>query len=523
MVNFLRNAPIAIKVALAPLLAMGGLALVAALGMWSTGDLTGRLQGVTDVTLPRLESLSDLERRLGAVHAGINQSLAWTGAQYPSERVEQLDKRLLTELKALDQLLTEEQASTRWSSATQARFADLRKTFAKFRTASSDALDMKSTGLPTAAAFIGQLDEGFSLLAKQIREMNVAQRGATAGDVEAAADSARTKSWAMGVAGAVALLLAGAMSWLCARLIVVPLRNAQRLAAALAGGDLSESAQGRPQRDETGSVLAALTEVSRNLSGLVAGVRRTAEEISTASSEIASGNADLSVRTESTASALQQAASSIEQLSTALGHSTDNAREANRLAGEASRVAMEGGAVVADVVQTMDAINAQAKKISDIIGTIDGIAFQTNILALNAAVEAARAGEQGRGFAVVAGEVRTLAGRSAGAAKEIRSLIGSSVNQIDIGTGKVRLAGETMTRIVGAIGRVAHSVDDITRATAEQAEGIRQVNQSVAEMDRSTQQNAAMVEQASAATESLRHQAHNMVHMLGSFRTRVEA
>jgi methyl-accepting chemotaxis protein len=523
MLNFFRNASIAFKVSLAPLLAMAGLALVAVLGMWSTGDLTDRLQGVTSVTLPRLESLSDLERRLGAVHAGVNQSLAWTGAQYPAERIEQLDKRLLAELKALDQLLTEEQASTRWGSATQARFADLHKVFVQFSTASSDALDMKSTGLPTAAAFIGQLDEGFSQLAKQIREMNVAQRAATAGDIEAAADSARTKSWAMGLAGAVALMLAGAVSWFCARLIVLPLRNAQRLAAALASGDLSESIQGPLHRDETGSVLAALTEVSRNLSGLVAGIRRTAEEISTASSEIAIGNADLSVRTETTASALQQAASSIEQLSAALSNSTDNAREANRLAGEASSVAREGGAVVADVVQTMDAINAQAKKISDIIGTIDGIAFQTNILALNAAVEAARAGEQGRGFAVVASEVRTLAGRSAGAAKEIRALIGSSVNQIEIGTGKVRLAGQTMARIVDAIGQVALSVDDVTRATAEQAEGIRQVNQSVAEMDRSTQQNAAMVEQASAATESLRDQAHNMVQMLGSFRTQAEA
>jgi len=199
--------------------------------------------------------------------------------------------------------------------------------------------------------------------------------------------------------------------------------------------------------------------------------------------------------------------------------SADNAQAANALARDASNVAREGGALVQGVVQTMDQINSQAKKIGEIIGTIDGIAFQTNILALNAAVEAARAGEQGRGFSVVASEVRLLAQRSAESAREIRTLIGSSVEQIDAGVNKVQAAGHTMTKIVGAIEKVAGTVDGIARASSEQAAGIAQVNNAVSEMERATQQNAAMVEEATAATESLRHQSQRLVGLLGRFRT----
>jgi methyl-accepting chemotaxis protein len=259
--------------------------------------------------------------------------------------------------------------------------------------------------------------------------------------------------------------------------------------------------------------------VARNLTGLVTDIRSTAEQINVASGEIATGNADLSTRTEGTASALQQTAASVEQLTATIRSNADNARAANVLARDASTVAREGGAMVVDVVSTMNAINAQAKKIADIIGTIDAIAFQTNILALNAAVEAARAGEQGRGFAVVASEVRSLAQRSADSAREIRTLIGSSVEQIDAGASQVQAAGQTMTRIIGAIERVSSTVDDIARAAGEQATGIAQVNQTVAEMENSTQQNAAMVEEATAATDALNGQAQRLVQMLTRFRT----
>jgi methyl-accepting chemotaxis protein len=248
-------------------------------------------------------------------------------------------------------------------------------------------------------------------------------------------------------------------------------------------------------------------------------VRSAANEIETASSEIASGNADLSARTESAAASLEQTAAAIEQLSASVRNSAEQAQQVNQLAQQASQVAREGGAAVQDVVQTMGGISAQSRKIGEIVGVIDGIAFQTNILALNAAVEAARAGEQGRGFAVVAQEVRTLAGRSGAAAREIRELIARSVEQTDAGSVKVQVAGDTMGRVVDSIEKVSGMVDAITRASSEQAEGIAQVNQSVSEMDRSTQQNAAMVEEAMAATESLRGHARHMVGLLTKFRT----
>jgi methyl-accepting chemotaxis protein len=313
-------------------------------------------------------------------------------------------------------------------------------------------------------------------------------------------------------------VLAAGLSWTFMRAISRPLQEAAELAHHLAQGDLTYSV-GASSTDATGRMLTALGGVSRNLTTMVADIRSTADEIDTASGEIASGNSDLSSRTESTASSLQETAASIEELTATVRQSADNAQAANALARDASNVAREGGALVQGVVQTMDQINSQAKKIGEIIGTIDGIAFQTNILALNAAVEAARAGEQGRGFSVVASEVRLLAQRSAESAREIRTLIGSSVEQIDAGVNKVQAAGHTMTKIVGAIEKVAGTVDGIARASSEQAAGIAQVNNAVSEMERATQQNAAMVEEATAATESLRHQSQRLVGLLGRFRT----
>jgi methyl-accepting chemotaxis protein len=335
--------------------------------------------------------------------------------------------------------------------------------------------------------------------------------------LSAQADVVRRGALVAGVA-ALTLGLCVGLTWLLVRRITQPLGQAALLADALAQGDLTVR-HADASRDATGVVLGSLDQVARNLALLVADVRATADQINTASHEIASGNTDLSARTEGTASALQQAAASIEQLAGTIRSNADNARTANALAHDASAVAREGGTMVDEVVRTMDAINTQAKKIADIIGTIDGIAFQTNILALNAAVEAARAGEQGRGFAVVAAEVRSLAQRSSAAAREIRTLIGSSVEQIDAGATKVQAAGQTMGRIVGAIDKVSTTVDEISRAAAEQAAGIEQVNQTVNEMDRNTQQNAAMVEQASAATESLNDQAGRLVTLLTRFRT----
>jgi methyl-accepting chemotaxis protein len=270
---------------------------------------------------------------------------------------------------------------------------------------------------------------------------------------------------------------------------------------------------------EGASALRALQDLQSELRRTIGAIRTGADEVSTASTEIAMGNQDLSARTEQTASNLQQTASSLSQLTGNVRQSADAASQANQLASSAAQVARRGGEVVSQVVSTMDEINTSSKKIADIIGVIDGIAFQTNILALNAAVEAARAGEQGRGFAVVAGEVRSLAQRSAEAAKEIKSLIGTSVDKVETGSKLVQDAGSTMDEIVASVQRVTDIIGEISAAAMEQSQGIGNVNEAVTRLDQMTQQNAALVEESAAAAESLKEQAHKMTTVVATFQT----
>jgi methyl-accepting chemotaxis protein len=291
---------------------------------------------------------------------------------------------------------------------------------------------------------------------------------------------------------------------------------ASDVARRIAAGDLSVDVRVKP--GDTHSMLYALRSMRDGLATLVHGVRQGSESVATASGEIAQGNLDLSQRTERQASALQQTAASMEELGTTVKHTADSARQASQLAQAASTVATQGGEVVAEVVQTMHGIHASSRKIADIIGVVDGIAFQTNILALNAAVEAARAGEQGRGFAVVAAEVRTLAGRSANAAKEIKQLIQTSVEQVEHGSELVGRARDTMGEVVGAIRRATDVMSEISAASVEQSQGVAQIGTAVTEMDQATQQNAALVEEGAAAAESLRQQAAQLVQAVSAFR-----
>jgi methyl-accepting chemotaxis protein len=304
--------------------------------------------------------------------------------------------------------------------------------------------------------------------------------------------------------------------WLI-RAISAPLQEAVRVAKNVAQGDLSQSIE-ITSNDETGQLLAALKIMNDSLAHTVGQVRVGTETIGVASREIASGNADLSARTETQASSLEETASSMEELTSTVKQNAENARQANQLVVSASDVAVRGGAVVGQVVDTMGSIKDSSRKIVDIIGVIDGIAFQTNILALNAAVEAARAGEQGRGFAVVASEVRSLAQRSASAAKEIKSLINDSVEKVDAGGKLVDEAGKTMDEIVTSVKHVADIMNEITAASQEQSSGIEQVNQAIAQMDEMTQQNAALVEQAAAAADSMQSQASNLAQAVAVFK-----
>ena len=316
---------------------------------------------------------------------------------------------------------------------------------------------------------------------------------------------------------AFAIVVVAAAGWALTRSISSPLAEALVAVRRIAGGDLVSDV-GSDRQDEIGSLIREVAALRARFLDIVRHLRSATDSINTASAEIASGNQDLSTRTEQAASNLEETAASMEQLTSTVRNSADAARQANQLASSASEIAVRGGNVVGQVVTTMDEINASSKKISDIIGVIDGIAFQTNILALNAAVEAARAGEQGRGFAVVAGEVRNLAQRSAEAAKEIKGLIGSSVDRVEAGSRLVAEAGQTMSEIVASVQRVNEIIGEITAAAGEQSDGIGQVNVAVNQLDQMTQQNAALVEESAAAAESLKDQATRLAQLVQVFR-----
>jgi methyl-accepting chemotaxis protein-1 (serine sensor receptor) len=353
-------------------------------------------------------------------------------------------------------------------------------------------------------------------LVKAVRERGDALENETV--TAAAAERTTMIAWLAAIATA-AIVVSVLLGVIIMRSIVNPLRAATDLAERVAKGDLTANVDATT-RDEIGRLMESLGRMNDALSSLVSQVREGAEAVTTASSQIASGNADLSARTEEQASSIEETAASLEELTSTVGQNAENARAADDLASGASKIANRGGEVVNEVVRKMEEIQASSKKISEIIGVIDGIAFQTNILALNAAVEAARAGEQGRGFAVVASEVRNLAQRSASAAKEIKGLITDSVGTVDAGSKLVDEAGKTMQEVVHSVQRVSEIIGQIASATHEQSSGIGQVNTAVTELDRVTQQNAALVEESAAASESLKQQAMRLAHSVTVFKLR---
>ena len=342
------------------------------------------------------------------------------------------------------------------------------------------------------------------------------QRLVDQASANAQADITRTL-WTLGTAGLLMLGLGTVAAWWLARSITQPIGRAVAVAEAVANGDLTAEVSS-DARDETGRMLQALGAMTRSLRNVVQTVRQGSESIATGTGQIASGTADLSQRTEEQAANLEQTAASMEELSATVRHSAEAARNASALAQTATATARAGGAVVEQVVGTMDDITASSRKIADIIGVIDGIAFQTNILALNAAVEAARAGEQGRGFAVVASEVRSLAQRSAASAREIKTLIQASVEKVEAGSNLVGTAGRTMKEVVSQVAQASDVFAQISAAADEQTKGISQVNEAVTQLDQVTQQNAALVEESAAASDSLSVQAQKLVESVRVFR-----
>jgi methyl-accepting chemotaxis protein len=457
-----------------------------------TSELLGaaKLNGNSELSIAKSDSLETAEYFQAEVNAGDKQA-----------------ETLLARLNGLQQN-ADETAMLRDAAARRTAYLAVRKElFAdKDGGKTQDVDQLADGGLKTGfAAYAASLS---TLLDYQTR-----QARALAAQSASQYDNSVALLLALGL---VALLTGAALAWAITRSVVVPLRHAVDIATRVADGDL-RNFRVESRTDEIGQLLDALHHMTTRLANTVSQVRDGAVTIDAASRELSTGNLDLSRRTEHQAGAIEETASSMEELTAAVKDNTANARQANELVLSASGIASKGGKVVDEVVETMDGISASAKKIVDIIGVIDGIAFQTNILALNAAVEAARAGEQGRGFAVVASEVRSLAQRSATAAREIKTLINDSADKIAAGSVLAHAAGNTMADIVASVERVTHIMRQIASASAEQETGIGEINGAIADMDNVTQQNAALVEEAAATAEAVHTEANNLLQMVSFF------
>ncbi len=441
----------------------------------------------------------------------IAKSTDGTLATVFAEEISASIKKASETLKTLEPLLTTEAEKAVFKASIESRV--------KYQAAKDLVMDARKAGNDAEAARL--YAEAFLPAAKsyeqRVQEFLAYQRKSI-DDTAHAIDAANSRSLYLLLALAVLLIgLGGILALVISRSITRPLARAAADAEQMASGDMTVALR-LDGKDEAADLVRALSNMKDSLTRIVGGVRQNAEGVATASAEIAQGNQDLSQRTEEQASALEETAASMEQLGSTVKQNADNARQANQLALGASTVAAKGGEIVGQVVTTMKGINDSSRKIADIISVIDGIAFQTNILALNAAVEAARAGEQGRGFAVVASEVRSLAGRSADAAKEIKGLITDSVERVAQGTALVDEAGATMNEVVDSIKRVTDIMGEISAAASEQSTGVAQVGEAVSQMDQATQQNAALVEESAAAAESLKGQAQQLVQAVAVFK-----
>ena len=491
--------------------------LLAALGAVSlvrSSSQRSELQDVIDMRIP-------ITKALGMLAEGVNSQAI------------QFRNLVIFDSEPIKKASLEQVVSARATTADQYKLLDSLISSAKGEEILARMLRARTEFVALSDQYLalvqqGQKDEATKMLEEKLRPSQQAYQAVIKEQVDlqsqvtvSAGERAESAASALQrdvlIAGAVAIGMAIFLAAAIIRSITRPLARAVQAADRVAAGDLSVDIAVTSQ-DETGHLLSALQRMQQSLVSTVTTVRSNSESVASASAQIASGNNDLSARTEQQASALEETAASMEELGSTVRQNADNARQANQLALSASTVAVQGGDVVSEVVQTMKGINDSSKKIADIISVIDGIAFQTNILALNAAVEAARAGEQGRGFAVVASEVRSLAGRSAEAAKEIKGLITASVERVEQGTLLVDKAGATMTEVVAAIRRVTDIMGEISAASSEQSQGVSQVGEAVTQMDQATQQNAALVEEMAAAASSLNGQAGELVNAVAVFK-----
>jgi methyl-accepting chemotaxis protein len=512
--SLMKNANIGKKIAIVFAVVLVLSTVITGVGLWQLSKVTASTKELMALPLAKERLVSDWYR---TIYGGSRRTLAIAKSSdnslvaFFAEDSVSGSKEAGELLKKVQQMLTSPQEEALLKQISQARdFYNVQKgAVAKAKEANdADAANqiLTSKFMPASTKYQALLRDLVDMQRQAIDE--------NAATIDQAAATSVRLQMALTV---LLILLVAVLGWALKSSIVGPLVSAIGVARRVAKGDLTADVR-VTSTDEVGQLLEALGDMNKALRGLVTDVIQGAGSIASASTEIADGNMELSSRTEQQASALEETASSMEELTSTVKQTSDNARQANQLAGSASDVAAKGGIVVRQVVETMASINTSSKKIVDIISVIDGIAFQTNILALNAAVEAARAGEEGRGFAVVAGEVRSLAQRSAAAAKEIKGLIDDSVGNVETGTALVAQAGTTMEEIVASITRVTDIMAEITSATSEQTMGIEQVNQAIAQMDQATQQNASLVEEAAAASETMQRQAADLAEAVRVFK-----
>ncbi|MES2581935.1 MAG: methyl-accepting chemotaxis protein [Pseudomonadota bacterium] len=508
----IRNLRIGSRLALAFGVILFVLAVSAAVGVWRLQELAATTRALGTVESEKLTlavrwrqtiDLNWVRTRAAILDSDTSRIPAW---QVDMDKTSEIS---VASRKRLIELVQSDEGKALIAAIDAAREA--------YRTPRAALLKRKLAGEDVSAALDKDLKPLAITYSESITKLEERQQAIADATLLKAEQNAKQGQTILIVGGIASLALGVFFAIALSRSIVQPIQQAASSARLIAQGDLTESFHTEGS-DEAADLLGALKDMQDSLSGVVSTVRRGSESVATASAEIAMGNNDLSSRTEQQASALEETAASMEELSSTVKQNADNAREANKLAMGASTVAIQGGEVVGRVVETMKGINDSSRKIADIISVIDGIAFQTNILALNAAVEAARAGEQGRGFAVVASEVRSLAGRSAEAAKEIKTLINDSVERVGQGTALVDQAGTTMQEVVASIKRVTDIMGEISAASNEQSTGVEQVGEAITQMDQATQQNAALVEESAAAADSLKMQAEQLVQAVAVFK-----
>ncbi|MDP3672284.1 MAG: methyl-accepting chemotaxis protein [Telluria sp.] len=504
------------KILIAPATAIVFLVVLGSVAYGALHQQNAALEELVKSRFAGYQVSADAAQELSEVHSSVYRLITWI-ANLKEDKIRQATDEQKAKIDQVTATITRFDAAAGATEGERKLIALAIAGIAKYRKAVAVAIDLSTVDMSTGAMAMQTADTQFQSMLKHFEELIQLEKRLAQESYDAAAETFRIAVGVLIAIMLIALVASATIAMLMSRVIVRPLKTAIDAAGQIARGDLSGQLPAGGD-DETGQLLKALSEMTGNLHALVGEVASGAHAVSDTSAQIAQGNLDLSQRTEEQASTLEETASSMEELTSTVTQNAQNARQASQLAVSASEVARKGGQVVGQVVSTMTGISESSRKIADIIGVIDGIAFQTNILALNAAVEAARAGEQGRGFAVVASEVRNLAQRSAAAAKEIKTLIGDSTDKVDAGTKLADAAGQTMEEIVTSVKKVSDLIVEIATASQEQSAGIEQINTAVTQMDQVVQQNAALVEEATAATESMKAQAGSLLQMVSRFK-----